>query len=182
MAGHDADSGRILAARIRAAAARLMLAGLLAVSSAAAAFAFQGASGLSEPNYRGAPLVRAGLCPQGEPCKVHQEPSYEPHKGRPRDWRPAAHGVAYETEPPTVYIEEECAEERPRARRYVAHPPPVYEGPGWHEYCGIRCWYRRLREGYCGRGCEYYFFRLTEFPEGKLSRYRQRRAACKTGH
>jgi hypothetical protein len=26
--------------------------------------------------------------------------------------------------------------------------------------CGIRCWYWRLRYGYCGPGCDYYRFRL----------------------
>lgn len=26
--------------------------------------------------------------------------------------------------------------------------------------CGIRCWYWRLRYGYCGPGCEYYRYRL----------------------
>jgi hypothetical protein len=27
--------------------------------------------------------------------------------------------------------------------------------------CGIRCWYWRLRYGYCGPGCEYYRYRLS---------------------
>lgn len=26
--------------------------------------------------------------------------------------------------------------------------------------CGIRCWYWRMRHGYCGPGCEYYRYRL----------------------
>jgi hypothetical protein len=32
--------------------------------------------------------------------------------------------------------------------------------------CGIRCWYWRLRHGYCGPGCAYYRFRMYHF-EGK---------------
>lgn len=34
--------------------------------------------------------------------------------------------------------------------------------------CGIRCWYWRLRYGYCGPGCEYYRYRLNRrlgFPD-----------------
>lgn len=34
--------------------------------------------------------------------------------------------------------------------------------------CGIRCWYWRLREGYCGRGCDYYQFRAYDYPYGQL--------------
>ncbi len=33
--------------------------------------------------------------------------------------------------------------------------------------CGIRCWYWRLRHGYCGPGCAYYKYRFYSFPEGK---------------
>lgn len=34
--------------------------------------------------------------------------------------------------------------------------------------CGIRCWYWRLRKGYCGRGCDYYQFRAYDYPYGQL--------------
>ena len=33
--------------------------------------------------------------------------------------------------------------------------------------CGIRCWYWRLRHGYCGPGCAYYKYRFHNYPEGK---------------
>jgi hypothetical protein len=33
--------------------------------------------------------------------------------------------------------------------------------------CGIRCWYWRLRHGYCGPGCEYYRYRLHEYGRGR---------------
>jgi hypothetical protein len=29
--------------------------------------------------------------------------------------------------------------------------------------CGIRCWYWRLRHGYCGPGCEYYRYRMYHY-------------------
>jgi hypothetical protein len=34
-----------------------------------------------------------------------------------------------------------------------------------HNYdaCGIRCWYWRLRHGYCGPGCEYYKYRMYHY-------------------
>lgn len=34
--------------------------------------------------------------------------------------------------------------------------------------CGIRCWYWRLRKGYCGRGCDYYQFRSYDYRNGQL--------------
>ncbi len=41
--------------------------------------------------------------------------------------------------------------------------------------CGIRCWYWRLRHGYCGPGCEYYRYRMYNW--GKQN-YHQPRYAC----
>ena len=41
--------------------------------------------------------------------------------------------------------------------------------------CGIRCWYWRLRHGYCGPGCEYYRYRMYHF--GKDG-YHHPRYAC----
>jgi hypothetical protein len=29
--------------------------------------------------------------------------------------------------------------------------------------CGIRCWYWRLRHGYCGPGCVYYLYRMYQW-------------------
>ncbi|MGB0084379.1 MAG: hypothetical protein WBP94_03245, partial [Rhodomicrobiaceae bacterium] len=79
---------------------------------------------------------------------------------------------------------DDCAEERYPRHAYAAPPPPPpaeYGEPVWERWCGVRCWYRRLRAGYCGRGCDYYRFRLYEFPEGKLGRYGRGRVACRTG-
>lgn len=41
--------------------------------------------------------------------------------------------------------------------------------------CGIRCWYWRLRYGYCGPGCEYYRYRMYHY--GKDG-YHHPRYAC----
>lgn len=37
--------------------------------------------------------------------------------------------------------------------------------------CGIRCWYWRLRHGYCGPGCEYYRYRLQDYGRGRHPGY-----------
>jgi hypothetical protein len=37
--------------------------------------------------------------------------------------------------------------------------------------CGIRCWYWRLRHGYCGPGCEYYRYRMYEYGRGRHPSY-----------
>ncbi|HEY7646495.1 MAG TPA: hypothetical protein VH858_15755 [Hyphomicrobiales bacterium] len=132
----------------------------------------------------GLPVIRTAGCRDGgSPCLDDGPPPYEPPRGRVSRWEPAPerHGGPYE---PAVQ-EEPCLEDRRPSRNYVYHapaPPPLRGYEGYEErWCGVRCWYRRLREGYCGRGCDYYRFRLTEFPEGKLSNYR-RRYACKTAH
>lgn len=39
-------------------------------------------------------------------------------------------------------------------------PEPYYYDPRRQYPCGVRCWYHRLTSGYCGRGCEYYLYRL----------------------
>jgi hypothetical protein len=77
----------------------------------------------------------------------------------------------------------DCVQER-----YAAHTEVVIERPviretyrsveTYDEPCGVRCWYKRLRAGYCGRGCDYYRFRMTQFPEGRL-RHRRTQVACR---
>jgi hypothetical protein len=44
--------------------------------------------------------------------------------------------------------------------------------------CGIRCWYWRLRHGYCGPGCEYYRYRLQLRDRDGIPVRRHPRYAC----
>lgn len=44
--------------------------------------------------------------------------------------------------------------------------------------CGIRCWYWRLRHGYCGPGCEYYRYRLQLRDRDGIPIRRHPRSAC----
>jgi hypothetical protein len=48
-------------------------------------------------------------------------------------------------------------------------PPP----PRYIKECGVRCMYQRLREGYCGPGCDYYLFRMYEYRYGRPPRKRR---------
>jgi hypothetical protein len=55
------------------------------------------------------------------------------------------------------YVETDC--ERDYEIIEVPVPEPYFYDP-YREYtCGVRCWYKRLTSGYCGRGCEYYLYR-----------------------
>jgi hypothetical protein len=114
-----------------------------------------------------APVIRAGLCGEnGEPCPAY-EPS--PYAARP------AHASRWEPEPylheekAVVHAKPDCVEERYAARAYPVHETAVTyrSAETYEEPCGIRCWYKRLRAGYCGRGCDYYRFRMTQVPEGR---------------
>lgn len=156
----------------------LLAAAFLAVWTPAAAGAGAALSmtDLQLPRLAAPQLMQIGLCPEnGGPC---EDDGYPP-PDYPDDRR-----AYYPAHPPAgdpVQYGEDCPEEKPARRAYAAHPPldhrePVY----WDDHCGVRCWYQRLRAGYCGRGCDYYRFRLTEFPEGKLGPRDHRRLACRT--
>ncbi len=69
---------------------------------------------------------------------------------------------------PQVYIENNYGTVNiyPGSRRYY-HRPRERDYQEWRSYrrcdgdscgqsCGILCWYRRVRRGYCGHGCEAY--------------------------
>lgn len=132
------------------------------------------------------PGAFAGLCADGRPgCPDYEpEPQYalparknDVHAARqPRHYEPAAD----ETLPP-------CEEKQYAAygvQRYEPQPyvSPEPQGPIYHdvkEWCGIGCWYRRLTSGYCGRGCDYYLYRLNKFPEGALPKYNHKKVACR---
>lgn len=67
------------------------------------------------------------------------------------------------------YVETECE------KNYEVVEVPVPEPYSYDPYrdfrCGVRCWYKRLTSGYCGRGCEYYLYRIG-----------RSRHACNSGH
>jgi hypothetical protein len=134
----------------------------------------------------GGPGAYAGLCADGRPgCPDYQQepqyalPAHANYAGAapPRHYEPAAQ----ETLPP-------CDEKQYAAYSFQRFEPKPYEAPEpYHpydaetvkEWCGIGCWYRRLTSGYCGRGCDYYFYRLNKFPEGTLPKYNQKKLACR---
>jgi hypothetical protein len=139
-----------------------------------------GAAGQAINSNAGALLLRTGLCADGS----YDCPDYPPARARAR------HDHAYRWAPPPGHHEPEgyrdeppCEERKSRyaAHRFVEHvepPPYLYEGE-WDALCGVRCWYKRLRAGYCGRGCDYYRYRLNDHPEGTLYAHRERRLACR---
>jgi hypothetical protein len=83
-----------------------------------------------------------------------------------RDWRPRRHSHegedcvppadfrrrAYDDYPPRARIDDRLDDyPPPRRRDERADPPPPY--------CDAGCWFRRMKAGYCGHGCEYYRYR-----------------------
>lgn len=125
-------------------------------------------------------LIRAGLCPDGsEGCLDDaQAPQYAP-PARPNYLRPDPAPYYEQARPETL---PPCEEKRYAAYAFQPHEPPPHK-PYYEEElkgpCGVRCWYRRLSSGYCGRGCDYYLYRLNKFPESKSGGYRHKRLACR---
>jgi hypothetical protein len=113
------------------------------------------------------PVISVGLCDEDrEPCPGYRRPAVDRpvHAGR---WDPAPE--RYVEERPAIPPPADCAPDPYVAQGYTIAPvvaPPAVDYYG--EPCWIKCWYNRLREGYCGRGCDYYRFRMTRFPEGPL--------------
>jgi hypothetical protein len=67
------------------------------------------------------------------------------------------------------YVETECEKDYEIVE--VPDPEPYFHDPYRGYGCGVRCWYKRLTSGYCGRGCEYYLYRIG-----------RSRHACNSGH
>jgi hypothetical protein len=115
------------------------------------------------------PVIRAGLCGEGrDPCPAYEPSPYAAAPDRARRWQPAPE--PYPVEHTVVEAKPDCAEARYAAHPYTAYDASIFHRPRvtYEEPCGIKCWYQRLRAGYCGRGCDYYRFRMTQFPEGRL--------------
>ncbi len=115
-------------------------------------------------------------CPNEEPPPPPdgQVTYWEPRSGHYDDARPPEEVIpcdqAYYPYKAYAYARPEPEGQRPRRSRYEEE---------YDNSCGVRCWYRKLRHGYCGQGCDYYRFRLKDFPEGSLGDYRRRRVACR---
>lgn len=73
-------------------------------------------------------------------------------------------------EPRERYIETECEKDY-EVVEVLPVPEPYYYDPYRGYTCGVRCWYKRLTSGYCGRGCEYYLYRTG-----------RSRPTCRSGH
>jgi hypothetical protein len=154
-------------------AAKLMLAGLICVvglnspSASAEPYAQFGPARQARDDWAARPFVRVNGCDQGEPCGGYDPGPYV----HARQWEPEPAPYVHE-ERPVVRIQPDCEEERyaERARVVRQRPRERHSGEVYEEACGIKCWYNRLHAGYCGRGCDYYRFRMTEFREGKLGR------------
>ncbi len=129
-------------------------------------------------------VIKAGYCPDGRAgCPDYEpEPQYAPPIGAGHWSQPQ------EPESNRASNAEPCEEKKYAAHVFEPYPArgshyrkvakPVYEEE-LKDWCGVRCWFRRLRSGYCGRGCDYYLFRLNAFPEGKLSVHHRRKLACR---
>lgn len=115
----------------------------------------------------------AAYCGNGQDCPDDEEPAARPSRPYrvgppvevPCEDAPLPRAYTYRADPPGGYVE--------RRRGYVEEE--VRE----ESYCGIRCWYRRIRDGHCGRGCDYYMFRLRHFPAGRFGEQHTRRVACR---
>jgi hypothetical protein len=60
---------------------------------------------------------------------------------------------------------EEYARERRWKKKHAKAP----------KKCGVRCLYRRFKKGYCGLGCDYYYFRTYEYRYGRI----RKRGRCR---
>lgn len=179
---------RCIAAKLGAYGLAMACALVMGALSQASAFPDRGArdGAYDRGGYRTERVARAGYCGEDDvSCVEYEVERYPGPRVHPRNWEP-------EPEPePIPYVVEEheekavdCVEERYAARTEVVveRRPAIRETrrvvESYDEFCGVRCWYKRLRAGYCGRGCDYYRFRMTEFPEGRV-RHRRVQVACR---
>jgi len=93
--------------------------------------------------------VRSGDCVRSCPECSDCVPEIDIAPPRPYRERedPIGHAIK-RLEPSPLLAPDDCPETE------------VEELRGTPSGCGIRCWYWRLRQGYCGPGCDYYSYRL----------------------
>jgi hypothetical protein len=144
-----------------------------AASAWAAPYAQPGQAFRSWHEWTAVPVIRAACGDYGEPCSGHERRTLHA-----RHWEPEPEPEPYIREERVIPVKPDCVEERYVVRTQVEPVPVRRVEETADEWCGIKCWYRRLRAGYCGRGCDYYRFRMTEFPSGRLGVDRVR-VACR---
>jgi hypothetical protein len=102
------------------------------------------------------PLQPIGACPD-DGCATEITITPPPYPGDPQPYLGAPQ--PYPGGPGSDPIGREIDRWGPPAGNCGPYYPDPYaeaDPPN----CGIRCWYWRLRRGYCGPGCEYYAYRL----------------------
>ncbi len=124
-----------------------------------ARLAYIAEAGLSAPAIRLTPIQVAGR-PCGREWSDCEEDGRRAYHGRAaqaayRAPRPARYDRRH---PPEAIICEEGFVYDPAFDALPA-PEPYHYDPDRRYECGVRCWYKRLTTGYCGRGCDYYRFR-----------------------
>jgi hypothetical protein len=142
----------------------------LSLSAGAALAVPQAAPGVALSSWKALAaglVISAGFCEEGGPCPAYEPGPYAAGPVHARRWEPAPEPYVEEHTP--VPAKPDCIEERYAAHPYAGGRPTVpLHSEDYDESCGIKCWYRKLRDGYCGRGCDYYRFRMTQFREGRL--------------
>jgi hypothetical protein len=97
--------------------------------------------------------VRGRPCPEPCPDCADCDPEIEPYPARPARRAPVYDDpIAREIERIEPVADPDCETDS-----YVERRRTSSDNAGM---CGIRCWYWRLRNGYCGPGCEYYNYRM----------------------
>jgi hypothetical protein len=119
----------------------------------------------------GGRLTPAGYCREGYECGGRDAPpspqyhargsEYEEHYDKGWYARPERH---------ERHVETECEEEY-EVVEVLPIPEPYHYDPHRGYSCGVRCWYKRLTSGYCGRGCEYYLYRIGRSRGGCIARH-----------
>jgi hypothetical protein len=140
----------------------------------------------------GQDLIRVGVCSDGSyGCSDHPRRPAPPPDGHVSRWEPYPGPPVepyYTTDeyelPPHIEPLPPCEPVEYASHGYVRDAlPPREPYIGYDEdYCGVRCWYRRLKAGYCGRGCDYYNYRLHAYQPGSLRRYGPNRFACRSAY
>lgn len=137
-------------------------------------------------------LIRVGVCSDGSyGCSDHVRrppPPPDPHVSRWERYPGPPAEPTYSRDgydlPSHIEPLPPCEPVEYASRGYArdALPPPEPYMDYGEDYCGVRCWYRRLKAGYCGRGCDYYRYRLHAYPTGSLRRYGSNRFACRSAY
>jgi hypothetical protein len=125
---------------------------------------------LSAKTENGARYSPVRYCEEGYECGEHERAT-EYHEPEIRE-EDSHYDKGWYTRPERRdrYVETECEGDYEIVE--VLPVPEPYDYDPYRGYgCGVRCWYKRLTSGYCGRGCEYYLYRTGRSRHG-----------CRSGH